>query len=41
MFAFKKMNNETPWVHTLLKCAAHTYDDILFAQNEHCSIKNN
>jgi hypothetical protein len=28
-------------VHTLLKCAAHTYDDILFAQNEHCSIKNN
>ena len=37
----KKMKNTTPWVHTLLKCATHAYDYMLFAQNEHCSTKNN
>ena len=26
MFAYKKIKNKIPWVHTLTKCAAHAYD---------------
>lgn len=35
------MKNETPWENTLLKCAAHAYDNMLFPQNEHWSVRNN